>query len=81
MAYPEFAEPGVIPLFDHMMDEKILADDIFAFHMSMNPDEEDSEVTFGEYNKSKIDSRRNNGEIEWHDVRHKLFFSIQLDDV
>ena len=64
-----------------MMDSKILDDDIFAFFMSMNPEKEDSEVTFGRYDESKIDKNRNNVEIEWHDVRDKLFFSLQLDDV
>ena len=49
-----------------MMNSDILADDIFAFYMSMNPKKEDSEVIFGEYNKDKIDIERNNGEIEWH---------------
>ena len=49
-----------------MMNYDILADDIFAFYMSMNAEKEDSEVIFGEYNKDKIDKERNNGEIEWH---------------
>lgn len=81
MAYPEFAEPGIVPFFDTMMDGRVLADDVFAFHMSMSPDEEESEVMFGEYNPDKIDHSRNDGEIEWHDVVHKLFWSLQLDDV
>jgi len=55
LAYPEFAEPGVIPLFDAMMDSHILGMNVFAFHMSMNPDGEDSEVMFGDWNLSKID--------------------------
>ena len=63
------------------MNSKVLDDDIFAFYMSMNPEKEDSQVTFGAYDESKIDKSRNNGEIEWHDVRDKLFFSLQLDDV
>ena len=65
------------------MNANVLEDDIFAFYMSMsmNTTAEDSEVTFGVYDESRIDNRRNNGEIEWHDVRHKLFWSIQLDDI
>jgi hypothetical protein len=81
MAYPEFAEPGVEPFFDTMMKSGILGSDIFAFHMSMNPEKEDSEVTFGDWNQERIDSTYNNGELEWHDVKHKLFWSIPLDDV
>lgn len=83
MAYPSFAEPGVKPLFDSFMDAKILHANVFAFHMSMNPDNEDSEVTFGDWSVSKIDQTYNNGtgQVDWHPVQHKLFWSIALDDV
>ena len=36
MAYPEFAEPGVIPFFDSLMNAGIMGKNVFAFHMSMN---------------------------------------------
>ena len=55
MAYPKFAEPNVTPFFDSMMEAEILKQNVFAFHMSMNPDEEDSEVMFGDWNVDKID--------------------------
>jgi len=81
LAYPEFAEEGQTPLFDAMMQEGILGKNLFAFHMSMNPDDEDSEVMFGDWNQEKIDPSRNGGELEWHPVEHKLFWSINLEDV
>jgi len=77
MAYPEFAEPGVVPLFDAMMDSHILGMNVFAFHMSMNPDDEDSEVMFGDWNLAKIDDSWNgDGTLDWHPVKHFLFWSI-----
>ena len=50
MAYPSFAEPGITPFFDALMEEGRMNKDQFAFHMSLNMDEEDSEVIFGGYN-------------------------------
>lgn len=54
MAYPEFAEPGVVPFFDSMMADGILKANVFAFFMSMNPDDEDSNVMFGDWDVNKI---------------------------
>ena len=80
LAFPEFAEDGVTPLFDQMMDGSILKHNLFAFHMSMNPKHEDSEVMFGDWNRDKIEDSYN-GEPEWHQVEHRLFWSIKLDDI
>jgi hypothetical protein len=33
MAYPELAEPGVMPLFDNMINQKVLQSNLFAFFM------------------------------------------------
>lgn len=44
--------------------------------MSMNDDEEESELLLGDWDDSKFE-----GDLVWHDVKHQLFWSIQLDDV
>lgn len=76
LAYPDFAEPGVTPIFDGLMKTKKLAADVFSFYMSQNPDEM-SELMFGGW-----DSNRFSGEIQWHQVRDpKLFWTVKLDDV
>ena len=76
MAYKEFAEPGVQPFFDSLMASGILGKNVFAFHMSMNADNEESELMLGNW-----DENRYTGDLTWHEVRHKLFWSIQLDDI
>ena len=83
LAYPEFAEPNVIPFFDHMMETEILKHNMFAFFMSLNPEEEESEVMFGSYDQDRIhpDYNDGTGELDCHDVEHKLFWSIKLDDI
>ena len=75
MAYPTFAEPGVTPLFDGLMASNQLADDVFSFYLSYNPDE-GSEMLLGGWDNTKF-----TGDIVWHDVVHKLFWSVKLDDV
>ena len=76
LAYPAFAEPGVTPFFDSLMAANILGKDVFAFHMSMNPEEEESELVLGTWDDSRF-----SGDLIWHEVKHKLFWSINLDDV
>ena len=76
MAYPEFAEKNVVPFFDCLMKAGILEKNAFAFHMSLNPEEEPSELVLGGWDESRY-----SGDLVWHPVQHKLFWSIQLDDV
>jgi len=70
------AEPGFTPFFDSLMAQNLIEKNIFAFYMSMNPLKDDSELTFGSYNPDRFV-----GELEWHPVRDKLFWALQLDDV
>ena len=44
--------------------------------MSMNPDEEESELVFGTW-----DEARYSGDLSWYKVTHKRFWSIDLDDI
>lgn len=34
MAYPQFAEKGVTPLFDEMKNQKLLKNNLFAFYFA-----------------------------------------------
>ena len=76
MAYPSFAEPGVEPFFDGLMSADIMGKNVFAFHMSMNPDDEESELMLGDWDKTRY-----TGSLKWYNVVHKRFWSITLDDV
>ena len=75
MAYPQFAERGVTPLFDGLMQSRQLAKNVHSWYLSYNPDEE-SEILFGGWDKHRF-----RGDLQWHPVLHKLFWSIKLDDV
>jgi len=57
MAYPALAEKGITPVFDEMMEQKLLKNNVFAFYFSKKEDEAKgmfSELTMGYYDKSKF---------------------------
>ena len=60
LAFPGFAEPGVTPFMDALMQAKVLDQNVFTFSMSMNPDEE-SMLQFG-----AIDPDSYTGEITYY---------------
>lgn len=79
MAYPALAEKGITPVFDEMMEQKLLKNNIFAFYFTTKQAEEKgafSELTMGYYDKSRFQ-----GEMKWHPVEYKYMFGVKLDDV
>ena len=76
LAYPIFAEPGVEPFFDGLMRAGVMGKDVFSFYMSINPEEEESELVLGAWDETKFD-----GDLTWHPVVHQRFWSISLDDI
>ena len=63
------------PFFDSIMKEGLLKNNIFSFYMFTNA-KDNSELWFGEYDNSKF-----TGDIQWHPVVDKLFWSMKLDDI
>ena len=66
MAYPALAEKDVTPVFDEMINQKLLQDNIFAFYLTSKQAEASgmrSDMTFGYYDKEKF-----KGDIHWNDV-------------
>jgi hypothetical protein len=79
MAYPALAEKGVTPVFDEMINQKLLKTNVFAFYFTTKQSEAQgmqSDMTFGYYDKSKF-----KGEVDWHPVQYKYMFGVKLDDV
>jgi hypothetical protein len=64
------ADGGSTPLFDTMMEQDLLNMNVFAFYMSLNPNE-NSELIFG-----WIDSSRYVGDLKWYPVVDQFFWSI-----
>ena len=79
MAYPALAEKNVKPVFDEMMDQKLLKNNIFSFYLTSKQAEGaglQSDMTFGYYDKEKF-----KGEMHWNDVKYKYMYGVQLDDI
>jgi hypothetical protein len=71
------AEKGLLPFFDTMMEQNLVDTNLFAFYMSMNPLNDDSELSFGSYDIERFEP----GTLTWHPVIDKLFWSLNLQDV
>lgn len=79
MAYPALAEHGVTPVFDEMINQKLLTSNVFAFYLTSIQDEKvglKSDLTFGYYDKTRF-----NGPVHWNDIKFKYMFGVQLDDI
>lgn len=80
MAYPILAvDKTITPIFDNMIQQKVLAGNIFAFYLTKAEDEKrgsKSDLTFGYY-----DTRKFTGEISWNNVEYPHFFGVKLDDI
>lgn len=74
LAYPQMANVGA-PIFDSMINQGLLTKNIFSFYMSTN-EVDQSELLFGSYDQDKFV-----GDITWHPVVDKLFWSLKLDDI
>lgn len=79
MAYPALAEKGVTPVFDEMINQKLLKQNIFAFYLTSKQAENSgipSDLTFGYYDRTKF-----TGEMKWYPIKFKYMFGVQLDDI
>lgn len=66
MAYPALAEKNVTPVFDEMIGQKLLKENIFAFYLTTKQAEAQgmkSDLTFGYYDKEKFE-----GDLHWNPV-------------
>jgi hypothetical protein len=59
-----------------MMEQDLLKSHLFAFYFGSAALGEESELTFGYYDKTKY-----HGELQWNPVVFRLMFGMRLDDV
>ncbi|XP_072419851.1 pepsin A-like [Chiloscyllium punctatum] len=76
LAYPNIASSGVTPVFDNMMAEKLVQQDLFAFYLTRQDGQSGSEVVFG-----GVDPNHYTGHINWVPVTQEGYWQIQLDKV
>jgi cathepsin D len=75
LAFPSMSAHGVVPVFDNIIDQKLLNKNLIAFYYSLG-DQEEGEITIGHVNPSKFI-----GEIDYYPVIDLFYWTIKLDDI
>jgi hypothetical protein len=76
LAFPSLAASGMYPLFDQMMDQKVLKSNSFGFFLS-NKVERPGKLVLGESGAKKYYK----GELTAHDVVEDNYWAVRLVDV
>ncbi|XP_041050881.1 pepsin A-like [Carcharodon carcharias] len=76
LAYPSIASSGATPVFDNMMSQDLVSQDLFAFYLTRQPGGSGSEVVFG-----GVDPNHYTGQINWVPVTQQTYWQISLDSV
>ncbi|KAG9330588.1 hypothetical protein JZ751_023724, partial [Albula glossodonta] len=73
LAFPSIASGGATPVFDNMMSQGLVSQDLFAFYLTPNG-ETGSVVTFGGYDSSYF-----TGSINWVPLTSETYWQIKVD--
>ncbi|XP_067875409.1 pepsin A-like [Heterodontus francisci] len=76
LAYPKIASSGVTPVFDNMMSENLVQQDLFAFYLTRENSQSGSEVVFG-----GVDPDHYTGQINWVPLTQQSYWQILVDRV
>ncbi|XP_057212710.1 pepsin A-like [Triplophysa rosa] len=75
LAFPSISSSGATPVFDNMMSQGLVSQDLFSVYLSSNA-QTGSVVMFGE-----IDSSYYSGTLNWIPLSSKTYWQISVDSV
>ncbi|XP_062330232.1 pepsin A-like [Osmerus eperlanus] len=75
LAYPRLSASGATPVFDNMMSQHLINQDIFSVYLSRNS-AAGSEVTFG-----GVDPQHYTGQITWIPLSSEMYWQITVDSI
>ncbi|XP_067863685.1 gastricsin-like isoform X2 [Heptranchias perlo] len=77
LSYPGVSGDGATPVFDNMLNDKLVTQPLFSVYLERNPNSQNGgEVIFG-----GIDSSLYSGQISWAPVIQELYWNIGLQSV
>ncbi|KAK6470492.1 pepsin A-like [Huso huso] len=75
LAYPSISSSGATPVFDNIMNQGLVSQDLFSFYLSRDS-QAGSVVTFG-----GIDPSYYTGNINWIPVTSQTYWEITMDNI
>ncbi|XP_074854092.1 pepsin A-like [Carettochelys insculpta] len=75
LAFPSIASSGATPVFDNMMNESLVSQDLFSVYLSSN-NQSGSFVMFGD-----IDSSYYSGSLNWIPLSAETYWQITMDSL
>ncbi|XP_076012019.1 cathepsin D [Genypterus blacodes] len=75
MAYPRISVDGVTPVFDNMMSQKKVEQNVFSFYLNRNPDTQPG----GELMLGGTDPKYYSGDFNYVNVTRQAYWQIHMD--
>ncbi|KAG0197689.1 Vacuolar protease A [Mortierella sp. GBA30] len=76
LGYDTIAVQGAVPPFYNLVKQNLIDEPIFGFHLAGTDRSSGGQMTLG-----GVDSNLFEGEIEWHNVRRKAYWEINLNKI
>ncbi|CAD8135397.1 unnamed protein product [Paramecium pentaurelia] len=76
LAYPTMAAYHFNPLFDNIMQQKLLDRNVFSFYFSRQEGSRTSELTLGGWNQDHFE-----GELHFHNVANKYYWLLEANNI
>ncbi|XP_072905568.1 cathepsin D [Hemitrygon akajei] len=77
MAYPGISVKGVVPVFDNIMEQKLVERNVFSFYLNRNPDS----LPGGELLLGGTDPKYYRGDFHFLNVTRQAYWQIQMDEI
>ncbi|XP_039326336.1 cathepsin D [Saimiri boliviensis] len=77
MAYPRISVNNVLPVFDNLMQQKLVDQNIFSFYLNRDPDAQPG----GELMLGGTDSKYYKGSLSYLNVTRKAYWQVHMDQV
>jgi len=76
LGYDTISVLGVVPPFYSLVNQKLIDEPVFGFYLAQADGSTGGQMTLG-----GVDSNHYEGELEWHDVRRKGYWEIDLNKI